>query len=81
MALNIANGAKTPGASAVQWEELADTHDNWRAERANDGRYHLIAEHSGLYLHGELTFVLSGRVTNHNISPPFACSRRQLARC
>ena len=53
MALNIANGATHPGASAVQWEPLADSHDNWRFEDAGDGHYHLIAEHSNLSLVGK----------------------------
>lgn len=53
MALNIADGATYPGASAVQWEELADKHDNWRFEPSADGHYNLVAEHSNLFLAGK----------------------------
>lgn len=52
-ALNIADAALWPGASAVQWEEIADTHDNWRFEAASDGHYVVLVEHSGLSLVGK----------------------------
>lgn len=51
-ALNIADASLWPGASAVQWEEIADTHDNWRFEASSDGHYVVLVEHSGLSLVG-----------------------------
>lgn len=52
MALNIANGSLESGASAVQWEKLADLHDNWRFEDSGNGNYRMIAEHSNMGLYG-----------------------------